>query len=144
MCLSLAIRVLIRDLLILRLTTLCSPQPWTSEPRHNYPNVVVQGVATSAYLQRQGNATRLVKQLELVLADAGVQELAVILEPQVGLVATEFNIDWWCVHVFVANVKIPLPVRANGTAHVHRKTKLFVMGGGADCAVVTGWSPWHQ
>jgi hypothetical protein len=70
----------------------------------------LQGVATPAYLQRQGNATRLVKQLELVLADAGVQELAVILEPQVGLVATEFNIDWWCVHVFVANVKIPLPL----------------------------------
>jgi hypothetical protein len=44
----------------------------------------LQGVATPGYLQRQGHATRLLKQLELVLADAGVQDLVVILEPQVG------------------------------------------------------------
>lgn len=44
----------------------------------------LQGVATPSYLQKQGHATRLVQQLELALADAGVQDLVVILEPQVG------------------------------------------------------------
>jgi predicted GNAT family acetyltransferase len=46
----------------------------------------LQGVATPAHLQRQGHATRLLKQLEVVLADVGVQDLVVILEPQVGLI----------------------------------------------------------
>jgi len=41
----------------------------------------LQGVATPAYLQKQGHATRLLQQLEVLLADAGVQELVVILEP---------------------------------------------------------------
>jgi hypothetical protein len=58
----------------------------------------LQGVATPAYLHRHGNATRLVKQLELLLADAGVQQLAVILEPQVGVVAAELH-SWLGVYM---------------------------------------------
>jgi hypothetical protein len=45
----------------------------------------LQGVATPAYLQRRGHATRLLQQVELLLADAGVQDMVVILEPQVML-----------------------------------------------------------
>jgi hypothetical protein len=43
----------------------------------------LQGVATPAYMQRRGHATRLLQQVELLLADAGVQDMVVILEPQV-------------------------------------------------------------
>lgn len=43
----------------------------------------LQGVATPAYMQRCGHATRLLQQVELLLADAGVQDMVVILEPQV-------------------------------------------------------------
>lgn len=43
----------------------------------------LQGIATPVYLQRQGHATRLLQQLEVVLAGAGVQDLVVILEPRV-------------------------------------------------------------
>lgn len=43
----------------------------------------LQGVAAPAYMQRRGHATRLLQQVELLLADVGVQDMVVILEPQV-------------------------------------------------------------